>query len=57
MADSKAGIAHLADEIWIPTEQFDPLLLAKSQLPQPGRHLGRGRKPFDADNRASLNTA
>ena len=56
-ADAESGIANLADQTALPTEQFDFLFLAKTHFPEAMGHFGRGGKLFDAHGHASFDLA
>jgi hypothetical protein len=51
-AEPEAGVADQANEIWMATEQFDALLLAKTQLAEPHRYFRRAIEPFDTNGGA-----
>ena len=57
LADSQAGIADLANEIGVASEQFDLLLLADTEFAEPRGDIRRGGKLFDADDGAGFYAA
>jgi len=56
-AEPETSVADQTNEIWMPAEQLDPLLLAKAQLAEPHRDFGRTIEPFDANGGAGDDAA
>ena len=55
--DGQTSVAHLANEVGLPGEQLDALLLAEAEFAQPVGDLGGGDKLLYADNLARLDSA
>jgi hypothetical protein len=56
-ADPEAGVANLANDVAVPADQANLLLLAKPKLAQTMIHLGAGGKLLDADGGAGADLA
>jgi len=53
-ADGQARVADLANEICVAGQQFDDLILAQTQFPQPVLHVRRRAQLFDAHSDAGF---